>query len=161
MSCKSVIDFVRLPVLNLTCWRSLGLGYYSLLQRHPVALTPSPSSSSLSSRPCRLYFSLRLCQFQYFFLCPKAARQTIIHGINSFRCRQSCMTDLLMTRGLVEINIVISYVFTSHLELAVTEWNCIRNSAVPMRHINFSLIVLLIYGTIYLSSRPLPQCCCF
>ena len=31
------------------------------------------------------------------------------------------MTDLLMTRGLLEINIVISYVFTSHLELEVTE----------------------------------------
>ena len=32
----------------------------------------------------------------------------------------------------------------------VTEWNCIRNSAVSMRDINFSLTALLTFGTLYL-----------
>ena len=45
---------------------------------------------------------------------------------------------------------VILYVFTGHLELEVTEWNCVRNSATSMRDItrdiNCSVILLVIYG---------------
>jgi len=56
---------------------------------------------------------------------------------------------------------VILYYFTSHLELEVTEWNCIRNSVVSMWDINSSLIVLLIYGTLYLQQSFLATCGCF
>jgi len=43
------------------------------------------------------------------------------------------------------------------VDLEVTEWNCIRNSAVSMRDINSSLLVLLIglYGTLYLQQSSL------
>ena len=50
---------------------------------------------------------------------------------------------------------LIKVILCRHLQLDVTEWNCIRNSAKSMRDINSSLIMLLIYGILYLQQSSL------
>jgi len=58
------------------------------------------------------------------------------------------MKFLLVCMVLSKLITVILYVFTSHLELEVTEWNCIRNSAVLIRDIKSSHRIVDIWNSL-------------
>jgi len=61
----------------------------------------------------------------------------------------------LARRKVNKLKLEVVVASVNRVELELTELNCMRNSAISMQDINSSLIVLLIYGTLYLQQSSL------